>query len=152
MSAEPAREFVDANVLVYAFDASAGKKKTAAERLIARLWETRLGCVSVPVLQEFFVAVTRKVAQPLSVDDAVDRIREFSAWNVFAPRTDDVLGAIALHKQVQLSFWDAMVVQAAAELGCELLWSEDLNNEQVIRGVRIRNPFVGQRGGEPDDG
>ena len=61
MSADPAREFVDANVLVYAFDVSAGKKKTVAEQLLARLWESRTGCVSVQVLQEFFVTVTGKV-------------------------------------------------------------------------------------------
>ena len=62
MSAEPARAFVDANVLVHAFDASAHRKKTAAERLLAALWESGTGCVSVQVLQEFFVTVTCKVA------------------------------------------------------------------------------------------
>ena len=78
MNVEPAREFVDANVLVYAFDASAGRKKAAAERLLARLWEAGTGCLSVQVLQEFFVTVTGKVAQPLSVDEAADRVREFA--------------------------------------------------------------------------
>src|SRR5688500_16684424 len=98
MSAESAREFVDANVLVYAFDASAGDKKATAEQLLARLWEAGTGCLSVQVLQEFFVTVTRKVAEPLSVDEASDRVREFGAWKVFAPSADDVLRAIALHK------------------------------------------------------
>src|ERR671937_2747068 len=139
MSAEPAREFVDTNVLVYAFDASAGKKKAASERLLARLWETGTGCISVQVLQEFFVTVTAKVAQPLPVHAAADRIREFATWKVFAPTADDVLAAIALHKQAKVSFWDAMVVQAAAESGCDALWTEDLNDGQVLRGVRIRN-------------
>lgn len=111
-SAEPAREFVDANVLVYAFDASAGKKKTAAERLLARLWEAGIGCLSVQVLQQFFVTVTGKVAKPLSGDEAADRVRELATWKVFAPTADDVLAVIALHKQAKLSFWDAMVVHA----------------------------------------
>jgi predicted nucleic acid-binding protein len=141
MSAEPAREFVDANVLVYAFDASAGNKKAAAERLLAQLWDSGVGCLSVQVLQEFFVTVTGKVAEPLSADEAADRIREFAAWKVFAPTADDVLRAIVLHKQANVSFWDAMVVYAAAELGCDVLWTEDLNDGQVIRGVHIRNPF-----------
>jgi predicted nucleic acid-binding protein len=141
MSAEPAREFVDANVLVYAFDASAGNKKAAAERLLAQLWDSGVGCLSVQVLQEFFVTVTGKVAEPLSADEAADRIREFAAWKVFAPTADDVLRAIVLHKQATVSFWDAMVVYAAAELGCDVLWTEDLNDGQVIRGVHIRNPF-----------
>ena len=94
------------------------------------------------VLQEFFVTVTLKVARPLPVDEAADRVREFAAWKVFAPTSEDVLAAIALQKQAKLSFWDAMVVQAAAELGCEILWTEDLNDGQVLRGVRIQDPFV----------
>jgi predicted nucleic acid-binding protein len=141
MSVEPAREFVDANILVYAFDASAGKKRVAAEQLLSGLWETGTGCLSVQVLQEFFVTVTRKVAQPLSVDEAADRIREFTTWKVFAPTAEDVLAAIALHQQAKVSFWDAMVVQAAAESGCDTLWTEDLSDGQLLRGVRIRDPF-----------
>lgn len=63
MSAESPREFVDANVLVYAFDASAAGKRQAAQRLVERLWQTGGGCVSVQVLQEFFVTVTKNVAR-----------------------------------------------------------------------------------------
>lgn len=142
MNAEPSREFVDANVIVYAFDPSAGTKQAAAQRLLERLWESGTGCVSVQVLQEFFVTVTRKVAKRLSIDDATDRIREFVTWKVFAPTADDVLGAIGLHKQAQIGFWDAMVVWAAGESGCEILWTEDLTDGQLLRGVRIRDPFA----------
>src|SRR5262245_48498046 len=124
MSAEAAREFVDANILVYAYDASAGRKKTTAEELLAHLWEAGTGCLSVQVLQEFFVTVTTKVAEPLSVDEAADRLRELSAWTVFAPATNDVLRAIELQKQTKLNFWDAMIVHAAVELGCDVLWTE----------------------------
>jgi predicted nucleic acid-binding protein len=143
MSAEAGRrQFVDANILVYAFDASAGPKKAAAERLLTELWEAGTGCLSVQVLQEFFVIVTRKVADPLSIEEATERLKELSAWRVFAPTADDVLAAVALHKDAQLSFWDAMVVHAAAESGCDVLWTEDLTHGQVLRGVRIMNPFV----------
>ena len=141
MSADRPRAFVDANVLVYAFDSSAGQKKAVAEGLLAELWESGAGCLSVQVLQEFFVTVTRKVATPLPVDEAAERIRELSAWKVFAPTADDVLEAIALHRRAGLSFWDAMIVHAAAESGCDVLWTEDLNEGEVIRGVTIQNPF-----------
>ena len=142
MSAESAREFVDANVLVYAFDPSAEAKHAAAQRLLERLWERETGCLSVQILQEFFVTVTRKVPRPLSIDAAADRIRELAVWKVFAPMADDVLGAIALQKKAKLSFWDAMVIHAAAESGCDVLWTEDLNDGQVLRGVRICDPFA----------
>jgi predicted nucleic acid-binding protein len=141
MSAEGAREFVDANVLVYAFDASAGAKRESAAQLLARLWDTGTGCLSVQVLQEFFVAVTRKVAQPLLIDEAAERVREFATWKIFAPTADDVLAAIGLHQQAKISFRDAMVVEAAAQTGCDVLWTEDLSDGQLLRGVRIRNPF-----------
>ena len=97
------------------------------------------------VLQEFFVTVTRKVARPLTVGEAADRVRELSRWKVFTPDADDVLEAIAVHEQAKLSFWDAMVVLAAAQSGCDLLWTEDLNDGQLVRGVRIRDPFVVER-------
>ena len=142
MSAESAREFVDSNVLVYAFDSSAEAKHAAAQRLLAGLWKRETGCLSVQVLQEFFVTVTRKVPRPLSIDTAADRVRELAVWKVFAPTADDVLVAIALQKKARLSFWDAMVIHAAAESGCDVLWTEDLNDGQVLRGVRIRNPFL----------
>ena len=144
MSTEATREFVDANVLVYAFDSSAAAKQAAAAQLLERLWGSGTGCLSVQVLQEFFVTVTQKVARPLSTDEAADRVRELATWKVYAPASDDVLAAIALHKQAQINFWDAMIVHAAAELGCHALWTEDLSDKQVLRGVRIRDPFAGQ--------
>jgi predicted nucleic acid-binding protein len=142
MSADGSREFVDANILVYAFDASAEAKQAAAQQLLERLWLDGTGCLSVQVLQEFFVTVTRKVSQPLSVDEAANRIGELATWEVFSPTANDVLAAIAIQKQDQLHLWDAMVVHAASELRCDLLWTEDLNDGQLLRGVRIRNPFA----------
>ena len=142
MSAESARAFVDTNVLVYAFDRSAEAKQAAAQRLLEELWERETGCLSVQVLQEFFVTITRKVPRPLSIDAAADRIRELAVWKVFAPTAQDVLTAIALQKKTKLSFWDAMVIHAAAEAGCDVLWTEDLSDGQILRGVRIRNPFL----------
>ena len=143
MSAE-SREFLDANILVYALDASAGIKHKVAAELVDRLWESGGGCLSVQVLQEFYVTVTRKIPKPLDVDEALDRVRDLKVWKVFAPQADDVIAAITLHKQSRLNFWDAMVVQAAAELHCDVLWTEDLNGGQVVRGVEVRNPFKPQ--------
>ena len=142
MDAEPQRDFVDANVLVYAFDSSAGRKQQAARALLERLWESNAGCVSIQVLQEFFVTVTKKVAKPLPVEDAKARVREFAAWSVFAPAPEDVVAAIDLHTHAKIGFWDAMIVVAAAESGCDVLWTEDLSDGQSLRGVRIRNPFA----------
>lgn len=141
MTGDDRLEFVDTNVLVYAFDASAGEKQRRAIDLVDRLWRDGTGCLSVQVLQEFFVTVTKKVPKPLRVGDAADRVRELAAWRVFAPRADDVLAAIALQQRARLSFWDAMVVESAHQLGCATLWTEDLADGQTIHGVRVRSPF-----------
>jgi predicted nucleic acid-binding protein len=64
------RRFVDTNILLYAHDDSAGTKRDQARALIEQLWESRDGCLSAQVLQEFFVNVTRKIAKPLSAETA----------------------------------------------------------------------------------
>ena len=99
MTARPQREFVDANILVYALDSSAARKQQTAQQLLERLWDSGTGCVSIQVLQEFFVSITKRVPNPLPVDDAKARIREFAAWTVFAPKADDLVAAIDLHTQ-----------------------------------------------------
>ena len=110
-------EFVDANVLVYAEDTSAGAKRDRALELVSRLWEERRGCLSVQVLQEFFVTVTRKVAKPLAEEAAEQRVRDLALWTCFSPTASDVVAAIGLSRAHRLSFWDAMIVESAAQLG-----------------------------------
>jgi predicted nucleic acid-binding protein len=136
------RSFVDTNVLVYAHDASAGDKRDRARALIADLWNTGEGCLSVQVLQEFFVNVTRKVAKPLDVDSAIEVLADFSHWHVHVPNPQDVLAAAEIHRSAQISFWDAMILRSADELGCEALYSEDLNSGQRFGHVVVRNPFT----------
>lgn len=133
--------FVDSNVLIYAHDLSAGTKHKAARELIERLWEERLGRLSVQVLQEFFVNVTRKLANPLEAGEAREVISDYTYWRVYRPGAPGVLAAIDLHRRTGISFWDAMIVRSAASQGCEVLYSEDLNEGQSYNGVRVENPF-----------
>jgi predicted nucleic acid-binding protein len=135
------RRFVDTNVLVYAHDESAGGKRDQARALVEQLWESRDGCLSVQVLQEFFVTVTRKIGRPLSPEVAKEIIADLARWFVHVPAGDDVLAAISIHQETGISFWDAMIVRSAAEIGCTLLYSEDLNPGQEYSGVRVENPF-----------
>ncbi len=144
MSAETGsgeRRFVDTNLFVYAHDESAGRKREVARDLITGLWETRTGCASVQVLQELFVNLTRKVPRPLSAGDAASLVRDISAWTIHSPRPGDVLSAIELHERVGVSFWDAMILTSARTLGCQVLYSEDLNAGQSYDGVRVVNPI-----------
>lgn len=141
MSDEPLLEFVDTNVLVYAHDRSAGRKHEIAKELVKRLWESRQGCLSVQVLQEFYVTVTRKVAQPIQPEEAAVLIRDLSYWRIHTPMAQDVLSAIDLQTYYRISFWDAMVIHSALCLGCGVIWSEDLSDGQMYHQVTVKNPF-----------
>jgi predicted nucleic acid-binding protein len=135
------RQFVDTNILVYAHDTSAGDKHERARALLEELWLSRNGCLSVQILQEFFVDVTRKIPKPLDIAAAKEIIADLSRWNVHVPAADDVLGAIGLHQRSSISFWDAMMVRSAVEMGCGVIYSEDLNHGQLYDGARVENPF-----------
>jgi predicted nucleic acid-binding protein len=135
------RQFVDTNILVYAHDTSAGGKHERARALIEQLWATRDGCLSVQIMQEFFVTVTRKISKPLDVAVAKEIIADLSRWYVHVPAADDVLGAIGLHQRTGISFLDAMMVRSAVEIGCDVIYSEDLNHGQLYDGARVENPF-----------
>lgn len=141
MSADEGPVFVDTNVLVYAFDQSAGDKRDRARSLLDRLWTDKRGCLSIQVLQELYVAVTQKVLRPIDREKAAEIIRDLSYWQLHAPVAEDVLGAIALQQRHRTSFWDAMVLWSAQQLGCNEVWSEDLNQGQDYDGVQVVNPF-----------
>jgi predicted nucleic acid-binding protein len=133
-------EFIDTNVLLYAFDTSDPSKHAVAKTLLGRLWASQTGCLSVQVMQEFFVNATRKLGLPITQARAV--LEDYRVWIVHAPNSSDVIAATALMDTVSLSFWDAMMVMSASELGCRTIWTEDLNAGQVIAGAQIRNPFA----------
>jgi predicted nucleic acid-binding protein len=135
------RQFVDTNVLVYAHDVTAGDKHSRARALVEDLWITRQGCLSIQVLQEFFVTTTRKIPKPLEASAAAQIVDDLAHWHVHAPAAADVLAAIGIHQRTGASFWDAMILRSAQELGCQTLHSEDLNPGQAYEGVVVRNPF-----------
>lgn len=141
MSDDVAYQFVDTNVLVYAHDNSAGIKRQQAQHLLQNLWESETGCLSIQVLQEFYVAVTRKVAKPLPAAQVSQIIDDLSTWQIHSPTIQDIRQAIAIQARYDVSFWDAMIIRSAARHGCVTLWSEDLNAGQLYERVRVMNPF-----------
>lgn len=135
------RIFIDTNILVYAHDVSAGDKHARAKNLIQELWKSRAGCLSIQVMQEFYVSVTQKVSTPMARSTAMEVLRNLSHWHVHEPGIEDVIAAIDLQGRFQVSFWDAMIIQSALLLDCSLIWSEDLNPGQVYDKVTLVNPF-----------
>ena len=142
MSDSRVYQFVDTNILVYAFDRSAGTKHEIAREHVARLWDEELGCLSIQVLQEFYVTVTQKIRIPLAPDQAAKILVDLGQWRVHSPSVRDVQSAIEIQTRYRVSFWDSMILCSAVQLGCDLLWTEDLNPGQRYMRVLAQNPFT----------
>ena len=134
-----ARSFFDTNILIYADDKSAPAKQRRALELVAEHRRSGTGVVSLQVLQEYFVTVTRK----LQVDAQIARrkVELLAEFDVAIPEVTDILAAIDLHRLHHFSFWDALVLRTATQAGCQVLFSEDLQHTRETDGVRVVNPF-----------
>ena len=134
--------FVDTNVFVYARDVSRPDKQMSAERWVDRLWQTAGGRLSVQVLNEFYVTVTRKLDPGMAPADARSDVHDLLAWEPLPVDGGLVVRAWTIEDRYGLSFWDALIVAAAIESDCQHLLTEDLQDGQHLDGVIVVNPFV----------
>ncbi|MDR1989178.1 MAG: PIN domain-containing protein, partial [Acidobacteriaceae bacterium] len=121
-----ARTFVDSNILIYAHDVDAGRKRDVAKARLGDLWLARTGVLSVQVLYEFYVNVTRKIRTPLSKAEARQVVGTYIVW-CLEPEANDVNEAFRIEDEAGISFWDALIVAVAARGGATRVLSEDLN-------------------------
>jgi predicted nucleic acid-binding protein len=135
------KSFVDTNILVYAHDLKQGDKHRRARELVEQLWESGEGVVSTQVLQELAVNLRRKVARPLSPEGTRKIIEDYATWEVVVNTAESVVAALEIEARYAISFWDALILQAAASSGAELLYSEDLAAGQKYADVRVVNPL-----------
>ncbi len=131
-------DFLDTNVVVYAFDAADPAKQRAA---IAVLKSGRRLVVSTQVLVETWWVLTRRLERPLSEDSASEAIGEFCRLPVVSTDPDLVRRAITTSRRWQLAVWDALIVEAARSSGCDRVLTEDLQDGQDFDGVTVENPF-----------
>jgi predicted nucleic acid-binding protein len=135
------RYFVDTNILVYAHDRSAGLKHKQAQALVEELWGTGGGVLSTQVLQELCINLRRKATHPLSVEETRKLIEDYSKWTIVTNTTESVIQALDIEVRFKISFWDALIVQAAGSAGAQVLYSEDLADGQTYGSVRVVNPL-----------
>jgi len=131
--------FIDTNILVYLFDRDAPGKKAVCERLLREHTELRL---STQVLQEFYVAVTRKLAPPLDPEQAlavIDNLRKFPVATI---SPDLVMRGIRRSIESKLSYWDALIVETALTERADVLVTEDLQDGWMVDSMRVWNPFT----------
>ncbi len=136
------RVFFDTNVLVYLFDDDAPEKQALARTVLQREVEDGRAVLSTQVLQEFFVATTRKLADPLSSKDGERAVRDLAELPVIQVTTRLVLDAVRRTRKTGFSFWDALIIETALASGADRLLTEDLQHGQRIDGLLVENPFI----------
>ena len=134
--------FVDTNVLVYAHDASEAVRQPRAAVVLDDLWRDRTGTLSTQVLQEFYVVVTRKFNPPMPRRRARELVAAYAEWRTIQLDPLMILAASELEEKHSMSFWDALIVEAARRAGAVRLLSEDLQTGRRVAGLVIENPFA----------
>jgi predicted nucleic acid-binding protein len=144
--------FVDTNVLVYAHDRSDRDKQRIASAALTRLWDDRTGIVSTQVLQEFYVVATAPHKLAMTPAQARELVELYSAWEVVLIEPALLLNASRLHERRSVSFWDALIVEAARVAGATRILSEDLLGGGTIDDIAIVDPFAPTSpGSDPTD-
>lgn len=133
--------FFDTNILIYSVDTNETGKYDLAADLVEEHLVRENGAISVQVLREFY-SVSRKMKNPLSDEQARDMVDYFSTFRTLSEDASMVLGAVRRTGEMSISFWDALIVEAALKAGADRLFTEDLQHGQIIEGMRVENPFL----------
>jgi predicted nucleic acid-binding protein len=133
--------FVDTNILVYSHDVDAEQKHQIAQNTLLELWKNRNGVLSVQVLQEFYVTMTRKVLHPIPPNSVRNIIRDYFSWHIEINDLNSILIASRIGEDYKISFWDALIVAAALKAKADKILTEDLQAGQIIEGIPIENPL-----------
>ncbi|MET4701474.1 putative nucleic acid-binding protein [Constrictibacter sp. MBR-5] len=137
----PGGSFLDTNVLLYLDATDAPEKQATARVLWERLRRSGEGVISTQVLQEYYAAATRKLG--VRPDIARRRVDLWATLRVLQVNVPMIRAAIVREQRDRLSFWDALIVEAAVGAGCETLFSEDLQTGRRFEQLLIVNPFAG---------
>ena len=136
-----AEVLLDTNILVYAYDNHEPEKQTRAQEILKTAIKEESAILSAQILGEFFVVVTRRIKEPLSIDDAEKIIDILTTLHIAEIDKDLVKRAINIQKDYTISYWDSLIVATAEREGCTKILSEDLNDGQKYNGVLVENPF-----------
>ena len=135
------KAFFDTNVLAYEYDLRNLKKQSVAKNLLDKWRASGNFVISTQVLQELYVVLTKKLISTMSGEEAEEIITTYSVFNVVTVTTETILRAIKIKKRYRLSFWDSLIVSAAVDGKCRILFTEDLSDGMKIEGIKIVNPF-----------
>ncbi|MGF1545707.1 MAG: PIN domain-containing protein [Thiotrichales bacterium] len=135
------RAFFDTNVLVYAFDKSEPEKQAVAKSLIRQFGGDGQLVVSTQVLQELYVTLSKMGKQTFSAEDAGEIVNDFAEFTLVQVDKTMIASAMKRHQGKAFSFWDSLIVEAALQANCQLLFSEDMQDGRQLGALLLQNPF-----------
>ncbi len=133
--------FVDTNIFIYAHDREAGVRHDLARQLLGHLWTTGQGALSTQVLQELCVNLRRRIRHPLPANEIKQLIQDYLSWEIVINTPQSILAALEMEARYKVSYWDALILQAAESCGAAVLYSEDLAHRQHYGTVEVVNPL-----------
>lgn len=132
--------FVDTNVLVYTLDQHDLIKQKTCRDLLRQLQTQNNAVISTQVLQEFYITATQKLhVSPLLAKNILRTLQKIETVSISPALIEQAIDCSILN---QISFWDALIAVSAESARCEILYTEDLNDGQLISGVLVQNPFT----------
>ena len=136
--------FLDTNVFIYSIDTSPAQKHKGdiARQLVKQHVRDGSGVISIQVLQEFYRVSTEKIEAPLSTEAALEYMHYVAVLETVHPDFSMLVAAIRLHKKLKISFWDALILQAASSSDCTLLLTEDMQAGLLVDNPVVKNPFL----------
>jgi predicted nucleic acid-binding protein len=135
-----ALEFLDTNVLVYAYDPSERRKQQIAQGLVRKAVAGEI-VASSQVIGEFAATLLHKLSPPASPESLIALLDALGPIKLVPLDGDVILRAVQARAQYGLHFYDGMIVAAAERGGCQKIWSEDFNAGQTYFGIPVENPF-----------
>ena len=141
MMAPAATTFVDTNVLLYAYDNKPDHRCKVAKEPVGQLWDSGTGVVSTQVLQEFYFNATKAYKLAMPRTQARRTLALYARWRVIPTDAQLIMAASLLEEEHTISFWDALIVQAALRASATFLVSEVLQDGRRFGSLTVRNPF-----------
>jgi len=137
----PAPEFLDTNVLVYAYDSSDARKQKIAQNLLRHALAGNIA-ISTQVLAEFSATLLHNISPAVTPEALSDVLKALAPIRLIATDGDIVRRAVEVRAKYRVHFYDCMILATEERGGCNKVWSEDLNSGQKYFGVKVQNPFI----------
>lgn len=134
--------FIDTNVLIYSQNNKEAEKQSACRKVISNIADSNLLVISTQVMQEYYNVVTLK----MGIDKLLAKktVKMFDVYEIVTIQPSIIFKAMDIHVLNQLSFWDSLIISAAKSANCTMVLTEDMNDGQVIEGVKIQSPLTFQ--------